>query len=211
MKDMTDNREKDRQRGFTVWITGLPFTGKKDTARILAKRLELLGYRTEVLIGGQIRRKYEKRLGFTKEEIYKNVRRIAFECRLLSENDVIAIAAMISPYLELREECRRLIGHFVEVYHRAPLDVLKKRDKKGLFKKAEEGRLQNVAGISIPYEESVRPEVTVDAEKEDPVEAANKILGKLLELGLLKEEDRSVLLEQEEKEIRKILRETWFK
>jgi adenylylsulfate kinase len=208
---MLRSRDKDQQKGFTVWITGLPFTGKKDTARILARRLNLLSYRTEVLIGGQIRRKYEKKLGFTKEEIYKNVRRIAFECKLLSENDVIAIAVTISPYQELREECRKLIGNFVEVYHKCPLEVLKKRDKKGLFRKAEEGQLQNVAGISIPYEETPVPEVVVEAEKEAPMDAANKILKKLLELGFLKEEVRSVLLEQEEKEIRKILRESWFK
>jgi adenylylsulfate kinase-like enzyme len=88
---------------------------------------------------------------------------------------------------------------------------LKKRDKKGLFKKAEEGQLQNVAGISIPYEESTRPEVVVDADKESSWDAANKTFNKLLELGLLKEEDRSVLLDQEEKEIRRILRESWFK
>jgi len=208
---MTDKEDTNHQKGFTVWITGLPFTGKKDTARILARRLNLLNYRTEVLIGGQIRRKYEKKLGFTKEEIYKNVRRIAFECKLLSENDVIAIAVTISPYRELREECRELVGNFVEVYHRCPLEVLKQRDKKGLFRKAEEGQLQNVAGISIPYEESAQPEVVVDADKESSWDAANKTFNKLLELGLLKEEDRSVLLEQEEKEIRRILRESWFK
>jgi len=208
---MLGSQEKNPQKGFTVWITGLPFTGKKDTARILARRLNLLNYRTEVLIGGQIRRKYEKKLGFTKEEIYKNVRRIAFECKLLSENEVIAIAVTISPYRELREECRELVGNFVEVYHRCPLEVLKQRDKKGLFRKAEEGQLQNVAGISIPYEESAQPEVVVDADKESSWDAANKTFNKLLELGLLKEEDRSVLLEQEEKEIRRILRESWFK
>ena len=208
---MLDSQDKSRQKGFTVWITGLPFTGKKDTARVLAKRLEFLGYRTEVLIGGQIRRKYDKKLGFTKEEISKNIRRIAFECKLLSENDVIAIAVTISPYRELREESRAIIGHFIEVYHRCPLELLKKRDKKGLFKKAEEGQLQNVAGISLPYEESAHPEVTIDADKEAPMDAANKVLNRLLELGFLKEEDRSVLLDQEEKEIRKILRDSWFK
>jgi adenylylsulfate kinase len=208
---MLEDREKNRQHGFTVWITGLPFTGKKDTARLLARRLQLLGYKTEVLIGGQIRRKYEKKLGFTKDEIYKNVRRIAFECKLLSENDVIAIAVTISPYQELREECRQLVGNFVEVYHKCPLDILKQRDKKGLFKKAEEGQLQNVAGISIPYEESEAPEVIIEADQEGPADSANKVLKKLLELGYLKEEDRSVLLEPEEKEIRRILRESWFK
>jgi adenylylsulfate kinase len=206
-----DSKDKDSPRGFTIWITGLPFTGKKETARILAQRLKLLGYRTEVLIGGQIRRKYEKKLGFTKEEIYKNVRRIAFECKLLSENDVIAIAVTISPYRELREECRKLIGRFVEVYHRCPLDILKRRDKKGLFRKAEKRELQNVAGISIPYEESSNPEVVVEADKEAPIEAAHKIFKELLKLGFLEEESGSVLLKQEEKDIRKLLRNAWFK
>jgi len=206
-----DIRNKDFQDGFTVWITGLPFSGKKETGHILAERLEMLGYPTAVLIGGQIRREYEKKLGFTKEEITKNIRRIAFECKLLSDNGVIAVAVTISPYKDLREECRQLIGRFIEVYHKCPLEILKKRDKKDLFQKAERGELHNVAGISMPYEESDRPEVTIEADKEKPYVAANKILEKLQELGFLQEADHSVLLKQEERDIRRILRETWFK
>ncbi len=205
------NRKQKGQEGFTVWITGLPFTGKKETGTILAQRLELLGYQTEILIGGEIRRQYDKKLGFTKEEIYKNVRRIAFECKLLSENDVIAIAVTVSPFRELREECRQMLGRFVEVYHRAPLEVLKQRDQKGLFKKAEEGLLQNVAGISIPYEESEHPDLIIEADKVNPIAAANLILLKLQELELLQEAERSVLLKHEEDDIRRILKETWFK
>jgi len=204
-------RNKNIQEGFTVWITGLPFTRKKETGRILAERLNMLGYKTAVLIGGQIRQQYEKKLGFTKEEIYKNIRRIAFECKLLSENGVIAIAVTISPFRDLRKECRQLIGRFVEVYQKCPLEILKKRDKKGLFQKAEEGKLQNVAGISMPYEESEHPEVVLETDKVRSFHAASKILAKLQELGFLEEADHSVLLKQEEMEIRKILRETWFK
>lgn len=204
-------KRKGVQEGFTVWITGLPFSGKKETGRILSERLKLLGYKTAVLVGGQIRRRYAKELGFTKEEIQKNLRRIAFECKLLSENGVIAIAVTISPYWELRKEARELIGRFVEVYHKCPLEVLKKRDKIGLFKLAEEGKLQNVAGISLPYEESDNPEITIEADKMTPFQAANIILNKLKELGVLEEADHSILLKQEEKDILKILRETWFK
>jgi len=204
-------RNKNIQEGFTVWITGLPFTRKKETGRILAERLNMLGYKTAVLIGGQIRQQYEKKLGFTKEEIYKNIRRIAFECKLLSENGVIAIAVTISPFRDLRKECRQLIGRFVEVYQKCPLEILKKRDKKGLFQKAEEGKLQNVAGISMPYEESEHPEVVLETDKVRSFHTASKILAKLQELGFLEEADHSVLLKQEEMEIRKILRETWFK
>ncbi len=205
------NKKKSTQQGLTVWITGLPFTGKKETARILSERLKMLKIKTAVLVGGQIRREYDKNLGFTREEIYKNVRRIAFECKLLTENGIIAIAVTISPFRELRQECRQIIGRFVEVYHRCPVEVLKKRDKKGLFKKAEEGKLHNVAGVSIPYEESEKPEVIIDAEKITPFQAANHILNRLKDLGYLEEADHSVLLRQEEGYVRKILRDTWFK
>ncbi len=208
---MEKAKKRNLKEGFTVWITGLPFSGKKETGKILAERLKMLGYKTSLLIGGEIRRKYEKKLGFTREEIYKNIRRIAFECKLLSENGVIAIAVTISPYRELREECRKMIPRYAEVFHKCSLETLKKRDKKGLFKKAEEGKLQNVAGISIPYEESDNPEIIIDADRETPFEAANKILKKLKDLGYLEEADHSVLLKEEEKQVRKILRETWFK
>lgn len=206
-----DTQSKNTTAGFTVWITGLPFSGKKETGKVLAERLKMLGYKTSVLIGGQIRRQYEKKLGFSKEEIYKNIRRIAFECKLLTDNGVIAIAVTISPYRELRKECRQLIGRFIEVYHKCPLEILKKRDRKGLFEKADQGKLQNVAGISIPYEESENPEVVIYADKESPFDAAAKILTKLKELGFLEKADHSVLFKQEEKDIRKILRKTWFK
>jgi len=202
--------EKNNQ-GVTVWITGLPFSGKKETGKILSERLKMLGYKTELLIGGELRRRYDDKLGFTKDEIYHNVRRIAFECKLLTENGVIAIAVAISPYKKLRQECRDLIGRFVEVYFRCPLDELKKRDTKGLFEKAEKGELQNVAGISIPYEESENPEVIINADKETPLEAAHKIFLKLIDLGYLQEAPDSVLLKTEEKGIKEILRETWFK
>jgi adenylylsulfate kinase len=206
-----NTKAKSIQEGFTVWITGLPFSGKKETGRILAERLDMIGYKTTVLVGGQIRRQYEKNLGFSKEEIYKNIRRIAFECKILSDNGVIAIAITISPFRDLREECRRLIGRFIEVYHKCPLETLKKRDEKGLFLRAERGELKNVAGISIPYEESEHPEVVIHCEKDTPFKAASKVLLQSKRLGFLEEAAHSVLLKQEEKDIRRILRETWSK
>jgi len=91
------------------------------------------------------------------------------------------------------------------------LQVLKERDKKGLFKKAEEGLLKNVAGISLPYEESENPELIIDADRLSPLESANLILLKLQELNLLEEAEHSVLLKREEDDIRRILKETWSK
>jgi len=206
-----DKKKKNLPEGFTVWLTGLPFSGKKETGRLLSERLKMLGYKTAVLEGGDIRRRYAKDLGFTKEEVRKNLRRIAFECKLLSENGVIAVAITISPYSDLRREARELIGRFVEVYHKCPLEILKQRDKKNLYRMAEEGHLTNVAGISIPYEESGDPEIIIKAEETTPFQAANIILARLKDLNFLEEADHSVLLKQEEKEILKILRDTWFK
>ncbi len=208
---MTEKSASEGQPGFTVWITGLPYTGKKETANILSERLRILGLKSEVLIGSEIRRLYESNLGFSKEEVYRNVRRIAFECKLLSDNEIIAIAVTISPYRELRLECRRTIGRFVEVYHHARIDILKKRDKRELFKKAEKGELSDVAGITFPYEETTDPEVLIDSETVSPFEAASRILVRLQQLEWLKEEDHSVLLRQEEKDIRRLLRKASFK
>ncbi len=178
---------------------------------MLSERLKLLGYKTEILIGGEIRKAYEKDLGYTRKEIQKNVQRIAFECKLLSENGIIAIAVTISPFRDQRRACRRMLKRFVEVYHKCPLQVLKKRDTKGLFEKAERHEIQNVAGVSVPYEEPEKPEVIVHADKETPFIASNKVLTRLQQLGFLEEADHSILLKQEEKDIRRILRETWFK
>ncbi|NOY57307.1 MAG: adenylyl-sulfate kinase [Calditrichaeota bacterium] len=205
------NKKENNGGGVTVWITGLPFSGKKKIAQILADRLHLLGFKAEILVGGELRRLFDEKLGFTREEVFKNVRRIAYECKLLSENGIIAIAVTISPFRDQRDECRKMIGRFVEVYNKCPLEILKKKDKKGLFKKAEEKKIKNVAGIDMPYEEPVNPELTIECKDETPADAAMKIILKLQELDYLQGADRSVLLKQEEKDIRDILRKTWFK
>ncbi len=205
------NKKENSNGGVTVWITGLPFSGKKETAKILAEHLDLLGFKTEILVGGELRRLFDENLGFSREEVYKNVKRIAYECKLLTENGVIAIAVTISPFCDQREKCRKMIGRFVEVYNKCPIELLKKRDKKGLFKEAEQKKITNVAGIDMPYEESENPELTIECKDEKPADAAIKIILKLRELGFLEGADHSVLFKQEEKDIRDILRRTWFK
>jgi len=207
----TINKKENNDRGVTVWLTGLPFSGKKETAKILADRLHLLGFKAQILVGGELRRLFDNNLGFSREEVFKNIKRIAYECKLLTENGIIAIAVTISPFRDQREECRKMIGRFVEVYNKCPMEILKKKDKKGLFKKAEEKKIKNVAGIDIPYEEAENPELIIECKDETPTDAAIKIILKLQELGFLEGADRSVLFKQEEKDIREILRKTWFK
>jgi adenylylsulfate kinase len=173
------------RRGFTIWFTGLSGAGKTTLARIIESLLRERGMRVEVLDGDIVRTNLSKGLGFSKEDRDTNIRRIGFVCNLLSRNDVVAIAAAISPYREIRDELRQQIGAFVEVYAQCPIDVLAERDVKGLYKKALAGEIKHFTGVDDPYEEPFSPEVVVNTDVELPEESAAKILRKLQELDLL--------------------------
>ncbi len=104
-------------------------------------------------------------------------------CELLTRNDVVAIAAAISPYREIRDENRaRVGGRFVEVYAKCPLEVLAERDVKGLYKKAMRGEIKNFTGVDDPYEAPENPEVVLESDKETPAQSAAKVIEKLVEL-----------------------------
>src|SRR5262249_52874542 len=163
------------QNGFTIWLTGLSGAGKTTLARIMEARLKQRGLKVEVLDGDIIRTNLSKGLGFSKEDRDTNIRRIGFVCNLLSRNEVVAIAAAISPYREIRDELRQQIGAFVEVYAHCPIDVLADRDVKGLYKKALAGEIKHFTGVDDPYEEPYSPEVVVNTDVELPEESAAKI------------------------------------
>lgn len=173
-------------KGFTLWFTGLSGAGKSTISEIISTRLRDAGAKFEVLDGDVVRTHLSKGLGFSKEDRDTNIRRIGFVCNLLSRNGVIAIAAAISPYRAVRDEVRAQIQNFVEVYVHCPLDVLVKRDVKGLYKKALAGEIPQFTGVSDPYEPPLNAEITVDSSRETPEESADKVWGKLEELGLIK-------------------------
>lgn len=173
------------ERGFVVWFTGLPSSGKSTLARRLEAALRERGLKVEVLDGDIIRSTLSKGLGYSKEDRDTNIRRIGFVCKLLARNGVAAIAAAISPYREVRDEVRREIGDFVEVYLKCPLDVLKERDTKGLYARALRGEIPNFTGISDPYEEPLDPEVTLETDKYSEEECLSILLARLQELGYL--------------------------
>ena len=173
------------QKGFTLWFTGLSGAGKTTLARLVETELSARGHKVEVLDGDIIRTNLSKGLGFSKEDRDTNIRRIGFVCNLLTRNDVVAIAAAISPYREVRDELRRDIGAFVEVYVSCPIDVLAERDVKGLYKKALAGEIKNFTGVDDPYESPLAAEVTVETHVETPEESAARIIAKLEELSLV--------------------------
>ena len=173
------------QKGFTLWFTGLSGAGKTTLARLVEVELKARGHKVEVLDGDIIRTNLSKGLGFSKEDRDTNIRRIGFVCNLLTRNDVVAIAAAISPYRDIRDEVRRDIGAFIEVYVRCPIEVLAERDVKGLYKKALAGEIKNFTGVDDPYEAPLAAEVIVDTDEESPEKSAARILAKLEELTLL--------------------------
>ena len=173
------------QTGFTIWFTGLSGAGKTTLARLLEPELQSRGYKVEVLDGDIIRTNLSKGLGFSKADRDTNIRRIGFVCDLLARNDVIAIAAAISPYKEVRDELRASLTNFVEVYVECPIPVLAERDVKGLYKKALAGEIKNFTGIDDPYEAPENPEIIAHSDSETPEQSLAKILAKLEELQLI--------------------------
>ena len=197
------------QKGFTLWFTGLSVAGKTTLAHIVEAEMRRRNLKIEILDGDVVRTNLSKGLGFSKEDRDTNIRRIGFVCHLLSRNGVAAISAAISPYREIRDEVRKMIGDFVEVYVHCPLEVCAKRDVKGLYAKAMSGEIPVFTGVSDPYEEPLNPEVLVDSSKETPEESAQKILKKLEELGYLPKTDE-VYSEEEEEEVKGRLEELGY-
>jgi adenylyl-sulfate kinase len=192
------------QKGFTLWFTGLSGAGKTTLARLVETELSLRGHRVEVLDGDIIRTNLSKGLGFSKEDRDTNIRRIGFVCHLLTRNDVVAVAAAISPYRDIRDEVRREIGSFVEVYCKCPIGVLAERDVKGLYKRALAGEIKHFTGVDDPYEEPFAPEVVVETDREAPEESAAKIMTKLEELSLVQALSAGYS-EEDEEEVRRRL------
>ncbi|MFA6450782.1 MAG: adenylyl-sulfate kinase [bacterium] len=173
------------QKGFTVWFTGLPSSGKTTVSEILEKKLRARGLKVEVLDGDVVRTNLSKGLGFSKEDRDTNILRIGFVCHLLTRNDVIAIGAAISPYAEIRDRNRALIGNFIEVFVDTPLEECIRRDVKGLYKKALAGEMKGFTGVDDPYEAPANPEVRLDTVKNNPEQCADIILAKAAEMGYL--------------------------
>ena len=171
--------------GFTLWFTGLSGSGKTTLARQVGRELRARGRKVEVLDGDVVRQNLSKGLGFSKEDRDTNIRRIGFVCNLLSRNGVVAIAAAISPYRAVRDEVRvsQDTGRFVEVFLDCPIELLMKRDVKGLYQKAFTGKVENFTGVSDPYEPPENPEIVLHTDQETEEQSLAKIVAWLKERG----------------------------
>ncbi len=171
--------------GVTVWFTGLPCSGKSTIADRVAEILKEKGYKVERLDGDILRKHISKDLGFSKEDRFENLRRAGFIAKLLTRNGVIVLASFVSPYKEIREELKKEIGNFIEIYVRASRETCIKRDVKGMWKKAMNGEIKNFTGWDDPYEEPENPDLIIDTDNEEIDKSVNKVLELLERKGYI--------------------------
>jgi bifunctional enzyme CysN/CysC len=162
--------------GLTVWFTGLSSAGKSTICQALYEKLWARGYKVEWLDGDVVRQHLSKDLGFSKQDRDENIRRIGFVAELLTRNGVVVLVSAISPYRSVRDEVRRRIGSFLEVYVNAPLATCEQRDVKGLYRRARAGELFHLTGLDDPYEPPTAPEIECHTDKETLAESTAKVL-----------------------------------
>jgi adenylylsulfate kinase len=180
-----------KQKGVTVWFTGLSGSGKSTVAFTVEHALVERGHLAYVLDGDNIRHGLNKNVGFSPEDREENIRRIGEVAKLFADAGLITFTSFISPYRKDRDQARKIheeIGlPFVEIFVSAPVEVCEKRDPKGLYQKAREGKIPEFTGISAPYEEPLKPEIVLDVAKLSPQEAAAEVINYMTDQGLLPE------------------------
>ncbi|HRO13449.1 MAG TPA: bifunctional sulfate adenylyltransferase/adenylylsulfate kinase [Paracoccus sp. (in: a-proteobacteria)] len=177
------------RQGFTVFFTGLSGSGKSTIGNALMVKLMEMGGRPVTLLDGDVVRKHlSSELGFSKEHRDINIKRIGYVASEITKNGGIAICAPIAPYTATRRAVREMVeanGAFVEIHVATSLEECERRDRKGLYKLAREGKIKEFTGISDPYEAPEKPELRVDTEGRDVDNAAHQVLLKLEAMGLI--------------------------
>jgi adenylyl-sulfate kinase len=177
---------KGSEDGFTVWFTGLSGAGKSTIAELVAAELERRGVRWELLDGDVVRQNLSKGLGFSKEDRDTNILRIGWVAERLAYHGAAVLVSAISPYREIRDQVRKEIPRFCEVFVKASVEECARRDVKGLYEKAFKGEIKGFTGVDDPYEAPENPELTLDTEQLSAEESASAVISKLEELGYIK-------------------------
>jgi len=181
-----------RQRGVTIWFTGLSGSGKSTIAVALEQVLFKLGKLSYRLDGDNVRLGINKNLGFSEADRKENIRRIGEVAKLFGDAGTISLSSFISPYKADRDEVRMLHEQaglaFIEVFVDCSLEVAEERDPKGLYKKARAGEIKNFTGIDDPYEAPSDPEVHLNTDKMTLEDEVHAIVEYLVAGGFIKEQ-----------------------
>ncbi|MDF1526749.1 MAG: adenylyl-sulfate kinase [bacterium] len=182
----------DRKKAFghgscVIWLTGMSGSGKSTIAAEVERALMERGVHTYVLDGDNIRHGLNGDLGFSHEDRKENIRRIGEVTKLFVDAGVVVITAFISPFREDRDRVRSLLrpGQFFEVFAKCSLELCEKRDPKGLYAKAREGKISDFTGIDSPYEEPLAPELVLDTEELGVEECVNRVIALLQASGII--------------------------
>lgn len=183
--NIIDRAEKQnflKQKSKVLWFTGLSGSGKSTIAIGVEKMLFSLGYLTQVIDGDNIRAGINNNLGFSIDDRYENIRRIAEISKLFINCGIITLNSFVSPTIEIRDKAKRIIGEndFLEIYVKASVKVCENRDVKGLYKKARNGEIKDFTGIHQEFEEPKNPFLIIDTEKLSVQESINKVFNKIL-------------------------------
>ncbi len=175
------------QKPAVLWFTGLSGSGKSTLANAVERKLLALGNHTYLLDGDNVRHGLNKDLGFTDADRVENIRRVGETARLFVDAGLIVLVSFISPFRSERRMARELVedGEFLEVFVDTPLEECKKRDPKGLYKKAEAGEIKNFTGIDSPYEVPENAEIRVDTTEGAPDVVADRIIAELKARGIV--------------------------
>lgn len=161
--------------GATIWFTGLSGSGKSTIAALIKEKLRAQNRNIVIVDGDEVRKTVNKDLDYSAEGRRKNITRIADMCKLLTEQDVLNLACVISPSREIRRYARNNIPNFIEVYIKCPLVTCETRDPKGHYKRVRATK-EDFVGITIPYEEPINPEIVIETDTMSPEQSAATII-----------------------------------
>ena len=182
-----------KQKGCTIWLTGLPSSGKSTTAFGIEHELTRMGYLAYVLDGDNVRHGLNSNLGFSLEDRVENIRRIGEITKLFADDGVITLASFISPYRVSRDFVRNLHKEnglpFLEVFIDTPVEVCELRDPKGLFQKARLGEIKGFTGVDDPYEPPLNPEMVIKTAEHSLQQIVIDSIDYLRQTGLINHSD----------------------
>jgi bifunctional enzyme CysN/CysC len=174
--------------GATVWLTGLPASGKTTIGDAVGELLLAAGYVPYRLDGDVLRRGLTADLGFDEASRHENVRRAAHAACMLAETGVVVVASLISPYASDRARAREIHVEagvdFIEVFVDTPLHECERRDPRGLYARARAGQIKDVTGIDDPYETPADPDLVLPTLRRSVAEAAAAVMAALQARGV---------------------------